>query len=136
MTKVSEWYTLTSYRSLQVFQQVRVSPSDTKAIRLRGSKWLDEISFGEWLRYQRRGRGLTQKQLAHQIGCATITLRKIESGERFPSVQNVKKVAEIFNISLEEQKVFLLFARGDSRSVPMMAGVGMVATRSVWVQSA
>jgi predicted ATPase/transcriptional regulator with XRE-family HTH domain len=79
---------------------------------------LDEVSFGDWLKHQRRGRGLTQKQLAHQIGCATITLRKIESGERFPSVQNVKKVAEIFNISLEEQKVFLRFARGDWRSVP------------------
>jgi predicted ATPase/transcriptional regulator with XRE-family HTH domain len=79
---------------------------------------VNEISFGEWLKHQRRGRGLTQKQLADQIGCATITLRKIESGERFPSVQNVKKVAEIFNVSPAEQKVFLRFARGDWRSVP------------------
>jgi non-specific serine/threonine protein kinase len=61
---------------------------------------------------------LTQKQLAHQIGCATITLRKIESGERFPSVQNVKKVAEIFNIAPEEQKDFLRFARGDWSLAP------------------
>ena len=79
---------------------------------------MDEISFGEWLKHQRRGRGLTQKELARQIGCATITLRKIESGDRFPSMQNVNKVAEIFNVSPEEQKNFLRFARGDWLSVP------------------
>ena len=79
---------------------------------------MNEGSFGEWLKYQRNGRGLTQKQLAQQIGCATITLRKIESGERQPSGQILKRVAEIFNISPNEQKEFLRFARGDWTSAP------------------
>jgi predicted ATPase/transcriptional regulator with XRE-family HTH domain len=74
---------------------------------------VDEAFFGEWLKRQRSSRGLTQKQLAQQIGCAAITLRKIESGERHPSVQIAKRIAEIFQISSNEQKDFLRFARGD-----------------------
>ena len=77
-----------------------------------------EISFGEWLKRQRSGRGLTRDQLAQQIGCATITLRKIESEERRPSTQIVERLAEIFNVPQKEHIAFLRFARGDIRSVP------------------
>lgn len=72
-----------------------------------------EISFGEWLKRQRGGRGLTQEQLAQQIGCATITLRKIESEERRPSAQIVERLSELFNIPQNEQINFLKYARGD-----------------------
>ncbi len=77
-----------------------------------------EVSFGEWLKRQRSGRGLTQEQLAHQIGCATITLRKIEYEERRPSAQIVGRLAEIFNIPKNEQADFLRFARGDWTKSP------------------
>jgi predicted ATPase/transcriptional regulator with XRE-family HTH domain len=74
---------------------------------------VDEAFFGEWLKRQRSAKGLTQKQLAQQIGCATSTIRKIESNERRPSVQITERIAEIFQISSKEQKDFLRFARGD-----------------------
>jgi predicted ATPase/transcriptional regulator with XRE-family HTH domain len=74
---------------------------------------LTEVSFGQWLKRQRNGRGLTQEQLAHQIGCAAITLRKIEAEERRPSVQIIERLAEIFNIPPNEQKRFLRYARGE-----------------------
>lgn len=77
-----------------------------------------DISFGEWLKRQRSGRGLTQEQLAKQLHCSTINLRKIESEERRPSVQIVELLAEIFNIPPNEQADFLRFARGDWRSAP------------------
>jgi len=51
----------------------------------------EEISFGEWLRQRRRMLDLTQQALADQIGCARITLRRIESGGRRPS----KELAQI-----------------------------------------
>ena len=76
------------------------------------------MSFGEWLRRQRSGRGLTQKQLAHQVGCATITLRKIESEERRPSAEIVERLAAIFEIPKNEQTNFLKFARGDWTKAP------------------
>ena len=63
---------------------------------------MTEVSFGEWLKRQRMGRGLTQEQLAHQISCATITLRKIEAEERHPSAQIIERLAEVFEIPSNE----------------------------------
>jgi predicted ATPase/transcriptional regulator with XRE-family HTH domain len=75
-----------------------------------------ENSFGEWLSKRRKSLGLTQKQLASQIHCATITIRKIEAEQRMPSLQIAEKLAIILNIPDNEQKRFLDFARGDWRS--------------------
>ena len=79
---------------------------------------LTEVSFGEWLKRQRNARGLIREQLAHQIGCAAITLRKIEAEERRPSAQIVERLAEIFDIPQNERTAFLRFARGDWRFAP------------------
>ena len=74
---------------------------------------MTEVSFGEWLKRQRSGRGLTQGQLAQQIGCAVVTLRKIEAEERRPSAQMAERIADILNISQSERTSFLKYARGD-----------------------
>jgi predicted ATPase/transcriptional regulator with XRE-family HTH domain len=79
---------------------------------------LAEVSFGEWLKRQRRAGGLTQDQLALQINCSASALRKFESEERHPSAQVIERLAEIFNIPPNEQKAFQRFARGDSRFAP------------------
>jgi predicted ATPase/transcriptional regulator with XRE-family HTH domain len=79
---------------------------------------LTEVSFGEWLKRQRMGRGLTRDQLAHQISCAAITLRKIEAEERRPSAQIVERLTEIFNIPPNEKTDFMSFARGDWTKAP------------------
>jgi predicted ATPase/Tfp pilus assembly protein PilF/DNA-binding XRE family transcriptional regulator len=62
--------------------------------------------------------GLTQEQLAQQVSCSTITLRKIEAEERRPSAQITQRLAEIFNIPPNDQASFLHFARGDWKSMP------------------
>ena len=77
-----------------------------------------EVSFGEWLKRRRKAEGLTQEQLAQQVSCSTITLRKIEAKERRPSVQITQRLAEIFNIPPNEQTAFLRFARGDWKAAP------------------
>jgi predicted ATPase/DNA-binding XRE family transcriptional regulator len=82
---------------------------------------LAEVSFGAWLKRRRKAVGLTQEQLAQQLSCSTITLRKIESEERRPSAQMIKRLAEIFNIPQNEQTEFLRFARGDWQSAPSEA---------------
>jgi predicted ATPase/transcriptional regulator with XRE-family HTH domain len=79
---------------------------------------LAEVSFGEWLKRRRKAEGWTQEQLAQQLNCSTITLRKIESEERRPSAQIVEQLAEVFNVPQTEQTVFLRFARGDWKSAP------------------
>ena len=44
-----------------------------------------ESSFGGIVREQRRALGLTQAELARRVGCATVTIRKIEYDARRPS---------------------------------------------------
>jgi transcriptional regulator with XRE-family HTH domain len=39
-------------------------------------------SFGEWLRSRRTALQLSREQLAQRVGCAAVTLRKIEADER------------------------------------------------------
>lgn len=43
------------------------------------------VSFGTWLRQRRRSLDLTQKALAKQVGCAEITVRRMEADEYKPS---------------------------------------------------
>jgi len=79
---------------------------------------VSEFTFGEWLKRQRRAAGLTQEQLAQQVGCAAITLRKLESEERRPSEQIAARLAEIFRVPKNERDDFLKFARGQADSAP------------------
>ena len=51
-------------------------------------------SFGYWVRRQRKAMDLTQDELAQRVGCAVITLRKIESDERRPSCLMAERLAE------------------------------------------
>jgi DNA-binding XRE family transcriptional regulator len=49
---------------------------------------VEEIfSFGIWLRRRRRALDLTQAELAQRVGCATITIRRIEADDLRPSLE-------------------------------------------------
>jgi len=72
---------------------------------------MEEISFGQWLSRYRKSLGLTQKQLAERVNCATITLRKIEAEQRRPSLQVVERLAHVLNIPNNEYSAFIHFAR-------------------------
>jgi predicted ATPase/DNA-binding XRE family transcriptional regulator len=80
---------------------------------------MDTISFGEWLSRNRKSLGFTQKQLATEVNCATITLRKIEANERHPSNLIAEGLAKALGIPNDEHKAFLSFARGDWHAVPI-----------------
>jgi len=36
------------------------------------------VSFGSWLKRRRRALDLTQQDVADQVGCSVVTIRKIE----------------------------------------------------------
>ena len=40
------------------------------------------VSFGDWLRQQRKVMGLSRADLARCVGCAAVTIQKIEVDER------------------------------------------------------
>jgi predicted ATPase/DNA-binding XRE family transcriptional regulator len=69
-------------------------------------------SFGQWLRHRRRELDLTQEELAHQVGCAPITIRKIEAEEMRPSKQLAELLGKALGVPAEEREGFVRFARG------------------------
>lgn len=73
----------------------------------------DLYSFGTWLKQRRHTLDLTQAELAQQVGCATVTLQKIELDERRPSKDIAERLAEVLDIPLEERPGFLKSARGE-----------------------
>ncbi|MDQ5826714.1 MAG: tetratricopeptide repeat protein [Chloroflexota bacterium] len=69
------------------------------------------ITFGQWLREQRKARDLTQEMLAARIGCSIGAIQKIEVGARRPSRQVAELLAEVFGIPAADLAEFVRFAR-------------------------
>lgn len=56
------------------------------------------MSFGDRLREMRLQKGLTQEQLAQQIGVAKSTLTGYEKGNREPDVFKIKRILEVLEV--------------------------------------
>jgi predicted ATPase/DNA-binding XRE family transcriptional regulator len=74
----------------------------------------ETISFGTWLRQRRRALDLTQKALAEQVGCAEITLRRMEADSYKPSTELALVLLEKLGIPESERPQWVRFARGFS----------------------
>ena len=68
-------------------------------------------SFGLWLKLRRKALRLTQAEVAQQIGCAVVTLRKIEADERRPSERIAERLAGHLAIPAAERSAFIKAAR-------------------------
>ena len=53
---------------------------------------MQDASFGHWLNERRKASDLTQDDLARQVGCAVITIKKIEANTLRPSKQIVERL--------------------------------------------
>jgi DNA-binding SARP family transcriptional activator/predicted ATPase/DNA-binding XRE family transcriptional regulator len=72
----------------------------------------EEISFGVWLRKQRRALDLSRQAFADQVGCAEVTLRRIEAGTLKPSKELASILIEKLGIPESERSQWVSFARG------------------------
>ena len=70
-----------------------------------------DITFGQIVKERRNSLGLTQAELARRVGCAVVTVRKIEYDALRPSVQIAERLAKALNIPEEEQYAFISLAR-------------------------
>jgi predicted ATPase/transcriptional regulator with XRE-family HTH domain len=71
----------------------------------------DPLAFGLQIRQRRRAQDLTQAALARRVGCAEITIQKIEAGALRPSRQIVERLAEALALSAEEHALLVQLAR-------------------------
>jgi predicted ATPase/DNA-binding XRE family transcriptional regulator len=82
-----------------------------------------ETSFGRWLRQRRRALDLTQDDLARQVGCAIITIQKLEADERRPSRQLAERLADKLRVAPDERAALISLARAEPYRDPAPAEV-------------
>src|SRR5690242_4883577 len=85
------------------------------------SEMLDPISFGRILKERRRTLDLTQEDLARQVGCAVVTIKKIEADALRPSKQVAELLAEAVGIPANERAAFVRLARATPHRDPSPA---------------
>src|SRR5215475_15322682 len=78
------------------------------------------VSFGYWIRRQRKALDLTQQVMADRVGCSLAAIKKIESDERRPSRQIAERLADVLGVSADQREIFLEVARG-LRSVDQLS---------------
>jgi len=78
----------------------------------------NEIPFGSIVKERRRALDLTQAEMARRVGCATVTIRKIEYDALRPSQQIAELLAKALAIPLEERSAFVRLARTAGRATP------------------
>src|SRR5262245_62120801 len=88
---------------------------DTGSMRCGWAAWevvmREVLSFGAWLKRRRKALDLTQADLARLVGCAVVSIRKIEADEQRPSRQTAERLAQHLQIAPHEQATFVQFAR-------------------------
>ena len=84
-----------------------------------------QVTFGQWLKKQRKLLGLTQAELAKVLNYSTINIRKIEADERKPSRQVASLLADFLSIPDQDRELFVSF----SRSEPGLSLVETVVAR-------
>ncbi len=75
----------------------------------------DHASFGRWVTLRRKALHFTRAGLAQRVGCAEVTLRKIEADERRPSEQIAERLADCLRLTPKDRAIFIRAARGAAR---------------------
>ena len=78
-----------------------------------------DLTFGDWLRRQRRALDLTRADLAARVGCSISALRKFEADDLRPSRPLAEALAGALQIAPEDRAAFVRFAR-DTHGADMM----------------
>jgi len=86
------------------------------------------LHFSEWLKSRRQELDLTQGQLAQRASCSVFAIRKIEAGERRPSQQLARMLAQSLEIPTENQTTFVKVARGEL-SMERLAFLARISSR-------
>ncbi len=60
------------------------------------------MSFAENFRNARLAANLTQQQVADALGLDRTAVAHYEKGDSMPNVRSLKKICELFNITLDE----------------------------------
>jgi predicted ATPase/transcriptional regulator with XRE-family HTH domain len=77
-----------------------------------------DLAFGQWLKRRRKALGLTQPELAQQVSCAVVSLKKIEAGDLQPSEHLAEGLAAALGVPAADSAAFIRFARTALSAAP------------------
>lgn len=60
------------------------------------------MTVGENIRFLRKEKGITQRELAEKCECATGTIQQYELGKRQPRLEQLKRIAKILGVYVGE----------------------------------
>lgn len=60
------------------------------------------MTIGERIRYFRKQKAMTQKQVADACGMADSAIRKYESGTQVPKIETLQRIANALNIPVQQ----------------------------------
>ena len=60
------------------------------------------MEFNEKLQELRKGRGLTQEELAEKLFVSRTAISKWESGRGYPSIDSLKEIARFFSVTIDD----------------------------------
>ena len=61
-----------------------------------------EMEFNEKLQELRKGKGLTQEELAEKLFVSRTAISKWESGRGYPSIDSLKEISRFFSVTIDE----------------------------------
>ena len=79
---------------------------------------MSDTSFGKWLKARRYALGLTQDELARQVYCAEITIRKIEADQLRPSKELAALLVNALEVEAADQAMLVQIARRRGKFLP------------------
>lgn len=62
---------------------------------------MNDLNIGKKLKTLRKGRKLTQEEAAEKMGVSRCTVSNYECGRRFPHLNELKRMAEFYNVGLD-----------------------------------
>lgn len=74
------------------------------------------MTFSSFLQEHRLSAGLTQKQLAEQVGVSRVMIAQIEAGNSNPSVETLHRICAELSLTPEERSEALRLAGEGRRS--------------------
>lgn len=87
------------------------------------SKDPDLTNVGDRIRYLRKSKSWTQKQLAEQVGCAQEYVSEIENKKKLPTMEMLSRFARAFEVKLST-----LFGGADEAALHMAHKLALIAT--------
>lgn len=75
-------------------------------------------TFGEFIAQKRKDREMSLRQMAEKINVSAVFISDMEKGRRYPSVELLKKIAEVLRLNQEETDLLYDLSSDERNQIP------------------